>query len=340
MTQVHIRGDFLNKGAEVGPGTPAVLPAIDMGADGQPDRLDLARWIVSPENPLTARVRVNRVWGHLFGAGLVRTPEDFGTRGELPTHPELLDWLATDYMREGWSTKSLIRKIVTSSTYRQSSKYRPDLVERDPLNRLLARQNRFRVEAEIIRDLFLASSGLLNTAIGGPSVRPPLPDGFADLSYASSVKYPESQGEDKYRRGLYIWFQRTIAYPMLMTFDCPDSNVSTMARARSNTPLQALTLLNDPVFFEAAQGLGERIVSMEAETDDERIRGAFQLCFSREPSEVEVEMLANLLGAEREHYAANAEEAKALAGEGNEEAAPYITLARAMMNLDEFVTRE
>jgi hypothetical protein len=225
----------------------------------QPDRLDLARWLVDPSNPLAPRVAVNRIWQHLFGYGLVRTPNDFGKRGELPSHPELLDWLATEFPRLGWSRKAMIRLILTSATYRQSSHYRTDLNDRDPNNVLFARQNRFRLEAENVRDVYLAASGRLNPAINGPGIRPPLPADIAALGYANSVKWAPSKGAEQYRRGLYIFFQRTVPYPMLSAFHAPDSNMTCTRRERSNTPLQALTLLNDPVFFDCAQALGHSL---------------------------------------------------------------------------------
>ncbi len=235
-THMLIRGDFLRPGETVEAGTPAFLPPLRTDDDSSPTRLDLARWLVAPENPLTARVAVNRTWGHLFGRALVASVDDFGTRGETPSHPELLDWLATEYIRLGWSRKRLIREIVTSATYRQSSAVRPDLQERDPTNTLLARQNRFRPDAETVRDLFLTASGLLSSAVGGPSVHPPQPPGISELTYASSAKWVESQGADRYRRGLYIWFQRTSPYPMLLTFDAPDANVCAVKRERSQLP--------------------------------------------------------------------------------------------------------
>jgi hypothetical protein len=204
-------------------------------------------------------VAVNRTWQYLFGQGLVSTPNDFGTRGDPPTHPELLDWLATEYVRLGWRRKELIRLIVTSATYRQSSHVRLELRDRDPKNTLLARQNRFRLSAEVIRDASLAVSGLLNPEVGGPSIRPPLPADVAALGYANSVRWQESAGKDKYRRGMYVFFQRTVPYPMLITFDAPDGVVTCTRRERSNTPLQSLTLLNDPVFYECAQAMAEHV---------------------------------------------------------------------------------
>lgn len=258
VTKVHIRGNFLDRGAEVRPGTPAVLHAFKARGT-RPDRLDLAQWLFDPANPLTARVTVNQWWKNLFGRGLVTSVADFGVKGEQPSHPELLDWLATELPRLGWSRKAMLKLIVTSATYRQQSNLRPDLVTRDPNNVLLARQNRIRLEAESVRDAYLAASGLLNPKLGGPSIRPPLPADIAALGYANSVKWTESTGTEKNRRGLYIFFQRTVPYPMLMTFDAPDSNATCTRRERSNTPLQALTLLNDPVFFECAQALGKRM---------------------------------------------------------------------------------
>lgn len=344
-THIHIRGDFMQHGDLVQAATLAVLPPLHPRADA-PDRLDLAEWLVSPQHPLTARVAVNRIWEKLFGAGLVRTPEEWGTRGDKPTHPELLDWLASEYIARGWSTKQLIRMIVTSSTYRQSSHLRSDMIERDPTNLLLYRQNAFRVEGEITRDLFLAASGLLNDTVGGPSVRPPLPPGITDLSYASSVTWPTSSGRDIYRRGMYIWFQRTIAFPQLMAFDCPDSNVATIKRNRSNSPLQALTLLNDPAFVECAQALAKATLANGGASPTERIRFAVKHGLARDPSAPELALLSNLLVQQQAFYADKPELAAKLAASSAEvaaspaEAAAYTILARSILNLDEFVTRE
>ena len=254
---VLIRGDFRNPGIEVQPNVLAVLNPLNAG--DKPNRLDLARWIVAKDNPLTARVAVNRMWQALFGTGLVSTPSDFGTQGERPTHPQLLDWLAAEFRDSGWSVKHMHRLIVESATYRQSSKARKELKDIDPGNRLLARQSRIRLEAELLRDSALSVSGLLDPSIGGPSIRPPQPAGLTNLGYGNFVKWPESTGRERYRRGLYIFFQRTVPYPQLMMFDAPDSNVSCPKRERSTTPLQALNLLNDPVFFEAAQAMAARL---------------------------------------------------------------------------------
>jgi hypothetical protein len=347
-THLMIRGDFLRKGVEVKHGTPAILPPLQRASrvsGGSPTRLDLASWIVSPENPLTARVLANWVWHKYFGRGLVATLEDFGTQGEKPSHPELLDLLATEVVRHNWSLKAFHKEIVTSATYRQSSKTRPELAQRDPLNVLLARQARLRLEAENVRDMTLAASGLLTRIIGGPSVHPPQPPGISELTYANSVKWVVSTGSDRYRRGLYIWFQRTSPYPMLVTFDAPDSNLCVVRREKSNTPLQALTLLNDTVFVECAQALGRRILADVPSKDStaERLRYGFRLCAAREPSTAEMTRLTRLIDELRALCQANPAEAAKLAGKttGNAiEAATWAALGRVLLNLDEVVTRE
>ncbi len=345
-THMLIRGDFLRPGEEVEPGTPGVLHAFESEAQ-RPNRLDLARWLLAKENPLTARVTVNRTWLHLFGRALVPTVEDFGIQGEPPSHPELLDWLATEYQRLGWSHKALLKTIVMSATYRQASAIRPELIEIDPQNVWLARQNRFRLEAEIVRDVSLAASGLLSTTIGGPSVRPPQPEGISDLTYAGAAKWEVSSGDDRYRRGMYTFFRRTSPYPMLLTFDAPDANVCDALRERSNTPLQALTLLNDEVFVECAQALARRIFA-ETGCDcvEMRLALAFRLCLAREPTEQELSILQQLHDRLLEECEADPEAARWFAGEalpeGIEpaEAATWVGLARTILNLDEFVTRE
>jgi hypothetical protein len=340
-TYVMVRGDFLRKGAEVQPGGPAILPPLRGKT-----RLDLAKWIAAPENPLTSRVLVNWVWHKYFGRGLVTTPEDFGTQGERPSHPELLDWLATELIHRGWSLKELHRLIVTSATYRQSSKLRPELARHDPLNVLLARQARQRLEAESVRDVALSASGLLVRVVGGPSVRPPQPPGISELTYAGSARWVESKGPDRYRRGLYIWFQRTSPYPMLLTFDAPDSNVCCVRRDRTNTPLQALTLMNDAVFVECARNLGQRIIAERPGASvAERVSHGFRLCLGRVPTDRETRRLAQLyeelLALCRDDPAEAAKLAgKAARSEGAAEVAAWVALARALMNLDEFIMRE
>jgi hypothetical protein len=339
---VMVRGDFLRPGAAVTANTPAVLPPLP---SSQPNRLDLARWIVAADNPLTARVFVNWVWQKYFGRGLVATLEDFGTQGEKPSYPELLDWLASEFVHSGWDVKRLHRMIVTSATYRQSSAARPELRERDPLNIWLARQSRLRLEAEAVRDVSLAASGLLAPRIGGPSVRPSQPPGISELTYANSAKWVESPGPDRYRRGVYTWFQRTSPHPMLMTFDSPDSTVCCVRRERSNTPLQALTLLNDTTFVECAQSLGRQLAAEAGASVGERVRAAFKRCLSREPTAVETDRLDRLYEDFKSLGRAKPEDAAKLAGqtlEGSDaaDAAAWVALARTLLNLDEFVTRE
>ncbi len=312
-THVRIRGNWSEKGDEVTPGTPASLPALKEGTD----RLALAKWLVSPENPLTARVTVNRLWQELFGRGLVRTSDDFGAQSEEPTHPELLDWLAAEFMKRGWSIKHIVRLIVTSATYRQSSVARPDLATVDPANTLVARQSRFRLPAELIRDSTLHVSGLLNNSIGGESVKPPQPEGVADLQY--SMKWDETKDRNKYRRGIYIFVQRTANYPLLMNFDAPDRTVSCARREASNTPLQPLNLMNDPAFVEAAQALAARIL---LEPPSNRIDFAFELCYARSPSAQERDIILSYLNRRKP------------------EEAGWFGASRSLLNADEFLTRE
>jgi hypothetical protein len=294
-----------------------------MAATGKADRLALAQWLVAPENPLTARVFVNRVWQELFGRGLVSTPEDFGKRGEAPSHPELLDWLAADFRDGGWDTKALIRRIVLSSTYRQASTARDDLRSMDPGNRLLARQNRFRLPAELIRDVTLASSGLLNPAVGGKSVRPPMPAGVMRVAYR--MKWEESEGADRYRRGLYTFFQRSLPHPQLMSFDAPTSLVTCSRRERSITPLQALNLLNAPEFHEAAEALARRILRDGGGSFGDRLRHGFRITMSRFPNDEEINAMARYYDDRR------AKESEQQAWNG---------VASVLLNLDEFITRE
>ena len=342
-TYIHIKGDWREHGDEVQPGTPAVLPPPPAGV--KPTRLVLARWLVSPDNPMTSRVAVNRIWQELFGRGIVKTSEDFGTQGDEPTHPQLLDWLASEYMARGWSTKQMIRLIVTSSTYRQSSKARPDVAERDPENALLSRQSRVRLPAELIRDETLESAGLLDPRVGGPSVRPPQPKGVAELSYAGSVKWHESTGADRYRRGMYILFQRTVPYPMLVNFDEPSSDLSCTRRERTNTPLQALNLLNDPVFFEAAQGLAYRIMREAGGGFGDRLNFAYRVTVGREPSAHEAERLGKYYDDTLKELQGNEKTVaelfpNRLEGVPQAQAAAWVELSRVLLNLDEFITRE
>jgi hypothetical protein len=347
QTHLLTRGDFLQPGDAVTPGVLGVLHPMKVRTAGAPpDRLDLARWIVDPANPLTRRVIVNDIWQHLFGHGLVRTMNDFGVRGERPSHPELLDYLADEFLKVGWSRKKIIKEMVMSAAYRQTSAFRPELADRDPENRLLHRQNRYRVEGEIVRDLALSASGLLSKKIGGPSVFPPMPAAVAAISYANNFKYTASTGEDRYRRGMYTFFKRTAPHPNLMTFDCPDANATCVERNVSNTPLQALVLLNNECFVEASQGLARRMMSERLEDDAARMAMGFRLCVLRPPTALEINDFVRLLQQARTYYRGHLEDAKKLAGgkvnEGIpvDELAAWTASARAILNMDEFLTRE
>ena len=257
---------------------------------------------MSDKNPLTPRVAVNRMWQEFFGRGIVRTAEDFGTQGEAPTHPVLLDWLASEFVARGWSQKGMHRLIVTSAAYRQSSRARPDVEERDPANLLLARQNRLRLPAELVRDNALQVSGLLYPEIGGKSVFPPQPAGVGELGYSKKT-WVVSTGPDRYRRGIYIHFQRTTPYPMLVNFDAPNTLTTAPRRERSNTALQALNLLNDPAFFEAAQGLAARLLAeAPSEAFSDRLTHAYRLCLSRKPSSREVDRLSTYFEQQRQIF--------------------------------------
>jgi mono/diheme cytochrome c family protein len=340
-SHVLIRGDFLRTGEKVTPDTPAVLPPLAK-SEKPHNRLDLARWVVSRQNPLTARVTVNRVWARYFGHGLVETENDFGVQGTPPTHPELLDWLALEFVDRGWSMKNLHRIILNSAAYRQSSRYRQDLAKGDPLNKLLGRQARLRVDAEIVRDVALSTSGLLHDKIGGPSVYPPQPaDVYAFTQIAR--QWPTSTGPDRYRRGMYTFFKRSAPYPMLTTFDSPVFNSTCTFRQRSNTPLQSLTMANDEVMVEFARALGERIYRRQS-TDQGRIDFAYRLCFSRPADEVEMKRLARYVDQQRESFVKTPQDAEEFAGKSSvkpvAEAAAWTALARVLLNLDEFVTRE
>ncbi len=348
-THVMIRGDFLRPGVEVEPATPGVLhplACVSRSQNAKPTRLDLATWMVDPANPLTPRVIANWVWQRYFGRGLVPTLEDFGAQGDRPSHPELLDFLATELVAKKWSLKEFHKLIVASATYKQSSRHRPELAGRDPINVLLARQNRLRLEAEILRDNALTVSGLLQKRVGGPSVKPPQPTGISELTYGSSTKWAESHGADRYRRGMYTWFQRTSPFPMLMTFDAPDGVLCCVRRDKSNTPLQALTLMNDTTFVECAQALGKRIMTEVKGTTEQRLEHAFRLCLVRPPSTREREELARLYQELAASARSNPKKAARLSATGTSggelaaETAAWMALARALMNLDEFVTRE
>jgi hypothetical protein len=318
QTYIHLGGDFTRYGANVSPGVPSIFPPLK-NAHNPPNRLDLARWLVDRDNPLTARVTVNRMWQRYFGKGFVDTENDFGAMGEKPSHPELLDWLAVEFMDSKWSQKAIHRLIVTSATYRQSSEVRKDLAASDPDNRLLARQSRLRLDAENVRDAGLVASGLLTTAIGGPSVYPPIPAGVYQSTQVRR-EWKTSTGADRYRRGIYTFFQRSAPHPGLVVFDAPDSTVSCTRRVRSNTPLQALMMLNDESNLEFADALAKRI-RKEVPADDAaaRIRAGYQITLNRDPRPEEVQRLKRFLDS------------------GTQES--LTALARVLLNLDEFVTR-
>lgn len=340
---IHLGGDFLRHGVEVDSDVPAVLPALSAGKS--PNRLDLARWLVDPRNPLTSRVTVNRMWQKYFGSGLVETESDFGTQGSPPSHPELLDWLASEFMARGWSLKSMHRLMVTSATYRQASRGRGDLTARDPNNRFLARQQRLRLDAEIVRDAALSASGLLTSKIGGPSVFPPQPEGASKLGQIQRDWVADS-GPDRYRRGMYTFFWRASPHPGLMVFDASDSTRTCTQRMRSNTPLQALTVLNDKAFTEFARGLAVRILNQGPAGHTELLRYGFRLCLARSPSTAEQARLETFLSTQLEDFRANPREALMIASKeqaedfGAPEVAAWTATARVLLNLDEFITRE
>lgn len=314
-THVLAAGDFTRPTQVVTPGVPAALNPL---AENTGSRLDLARWLVSKDNPLTARVAVNRMWMHLFGKGLVETDDDFGMQGTPPSHPELLDWLAVEFMESGWDVKHMLRLMVTSATYRQASISRPELNEVDPRNVLLARQNRIRLDAEIIRDSALAAAGVLNEAVGGPGVFPPQPDGVMRLGQKERP-WKTSEDADRYRRGLYTFFWRATPHPALTVFDAPDAQTACTRRNRSTTPLQSLTLLNDRAYVVLAQALGKRVQMESAGDNGKGIDELFRVCLGRAPEEEERQVIARLL---------------------QQEGGDWTAVSRAMLNLDEFITRE
>lgn len=352
-TFVLMRGEYDKpiKSRKVQPAIPAVLGSLPK--DVPTNRLGLARWLVSRDNPLTARVTVNRFWAQLFGTGLVKTVEDFGAQGEYPSHPELLDWLAVEFMESGWDVKHLFRTMVTSETYCQSSKLTPESVSKDPENRLLARGPRYRLDAESIRDSALAVSGLLDTRIGGPSVYPYHPKGLwleINNRPGYSRAYPHSEdGSALYRRSLYTFWKRTVPPPSLAAFDAPEREFCTVQRSRTNTPIQAFVLLHDPQFVEAARKLGERIL-IEAPTKDPvmRLKYGFKLCFSCEPQSSELRLLRGTLDSKLAHFKNNPDAAAELLAVGHSsvdeqldtvELAAWSSVARVLLNLSEFITK-
>jgi hypothetical protein len=336
---VRTRGAFSAIGERVVADVPAALGKLPAGEPA--NRLTLARWLVSRDNPLTARVAVNRIWERYFGHGLVETSEDFGTQGQRPTHPELLDWLAVEFMESGWKMKVMHRLIVTSAAYRQSSTVTPELLKRDPYNRLLSRGPRFRLEAEMIRDVALAASGLLTRTVGGPSVFPPQPPGIWDLPY-NDDKWVESKGPDRYRRGIYTFIRRSAPYPAMVNFDAPSREFCVVRRTRTDTPLQALTTLNDKGFFEAAQAMAARLLAEGGPTDRDRINYGFRLCTGRAAKPAEIDRILAWQKPERAYYEAHPDEARRLSPNAEQpaEQAVWTMLANVLLNSDESLTKE
>jgi hypothetical protein len=337
-TFIHNRGEFLQPTERVEPGVLSVLNPLP--ADAPRNRLGFARWLVAREHPLTARVVVNRAWAAFFGRGLVKTADDFGFQGEAPSHPELLDWVAVDFMENGWSQKKMHRQIVLSATYQQSSRITPELIARDPENRLLARFPRVRLEAEMVRDAALRGSGLLTLKVGGPSVRPPQPEGVTEVAYGSP-KWQADSGDNRYRRSLYTFAKRTAPFALYNAFDAPTGEACVARRDVSNTPLQALTLLNDQVFMEAAQALAAEVVEQRIE-DGDRVRMIYWRLLSREPAEEEAEDLLRFFEQQKTRFANGELDPAKMTGTkkpGTAEQAAWTVVVRALLNLDEVVTK-
>ena len=352
VRQTHLlsRGNWDQPLQAVAPHTPSALHPLE--SDGPPDRLAFARWLADKRSPLTARVAVNRVWQAVFGEGLVATPEDFGTRAPVPEYRELLDWLAVDLMEHGWSQKQLIRTIVSSATYQQSSAVTPALLERDPRNRLLTRGPRFRADAEVVRDIALSASGLMTHKLGGPGIIPPVPQNVLDYNYTYPAYWTPAQGPERYRRTLYVFRKRSMPDPVLASFDAPNGDFACVRRPRSNTPLAALTGLNETIFMEAAQAMALRILR-EAEADDARRADyAYRLCTARRPESSEREEILSLLQSQRKRLAdgwlsvreiATGDPAKLpeLPPQATpQDAAAWTIVARVLLNLDETVTKD
>jgi mono/diheme cytochrome c family protein len=350
-THMLTRGDFLKPGKTVVPGVPAFLNPLPK--DAPPNRLTFAKWLVDRQSPTTARSQVNRIWQTYFGIGLVSTSEDLGKQSEAPSHPELLDWLAVEFMDRGWSLKAMHRLIANSATYRQSSRVSPELLARDPYNRLLARGPRFRVEAEVVRDIALAASGLMNPKIGGPSVYPPAPEFLflPPVSYGPKNWY-EAKDADRYRRALYTFRFRSVPYPALQNFDAPNGDSSCVRRSRSNTPLQALTTLNEPLFLESAQALALRTLNEGGATDGQRMTYAFRRCVARTPTLQETAELLSLLRKQKQRLAEGWSSPWDLAGFDATKVpkmpkgatpvqlAAWTVVSRVLLNLDETITKE
>jgi hypothetical protein len=347
-----MRGQYDQPTEKVEPGVPASLPPLPEGAE--PNRMGLAKWLVQHEHPLTARVAVNRLWHMLFGRGLVPTLEDFGSQGQPPSHPELLDWLAVDFVRRGWDVKATMKQMVMSATYRQSSWVTAELASRDPTNRLLARGPRHRLQAEFIRDTALKVSGLLSDQIGGPSVHPYQPAGlWKEVSHygsspATAQVFVQDHGEKLYRRGVYTFWKRTVPPPSLVSFDAPNRELCTVRRSVTNTPLQALVLLNDPQYVEASRAFAQRILLESSDETDERIRFAFEVAMSRLPTDQELAVLRRAVAREMASYRNDSQAANTYLQVGesprNEsldpiEHAAWTSIASLILNLSETITK-
>jgi hypothetical protein len=342
------RGNWLDDSGDiVSPATPLALPALEIG-DRQQARRQLGEWLVADENPLTSRVFVNRLWKLFFGRGIVKSLDDFGTQGAWPTHPELLDTLAVDFMENDWNVKRMVKQIVMSQTYQQSSRTTPAIREGDPNNQWLARQSRFRLDAEMVRDNALAISGLLNAKVGGPSVKPYQPVGYWKHLNFPKRKWTADMGENAYRRGLYTYWQRTFLHPSLLAFDAPSREECTVERPRSNTPLQALVLLNDPTYVEAARQFATRVLQQEGANNEQRLAFAFQQALNRDPHKNEQSILLDLYEKHLAEYQADLPSAKLLAKVGLAktsanldvaELAAWTTVTRVILNLHETITR-
>jgi len=346
VTQLQYRGNWQDLGPVVSEGVPAVFPPPDVAEGGRLDRMALAKWLVDRRNPLTSRVVVNRLWERLFGIGIVSTSEEFGSQGEPPSHPELLDWLACELVDRNWDMKAIIRLVVTSAAYRQTSRASPELIARDPENRLVACGPRVRLSAEVIRDQALAAAGLLSRKKGGPSVHPPQPNMGLSAAFGGGIDWKTSDGEDRYRRALYTTWRRSNPYPSMATFDAPSREVCTIRRPRTNTPLQALVTLNDPVYVEAAQALARRMVREGGSTDVERAARGFRLVLARQPSPAERERLVRLHDQALAGYRNAPDDAKKMATDplgpvpsdlavALDDLASWTVVANVILNLDE-----
>lgn len=344
-TRLQYRGNFLDLGAEVTEGTPAALHAFPK--DSPNTRLEFAKWVTSSDNPLTARVIANRFWEQIFGTGIVRTSEEFGIQGELPSHPELLDWLAVTFQKE-WDVKAFLKLLVMSNAYRQSAKVTPDAFERDPENRLLARGPRVRLTAEMVRDQALSAAGLLSPKMLGPSVRPQQPNLGVSAAFGGSIDWQTSTGEDKFRRGVYTQWRRSNPYPSMSAFDAPNRDTCVVRRTRTNTPLQALVTMNDPVYIEAAQALARRTIAQGGKTTEERAAFALKACLVRPATEAEVTRLVKLYDDAKAKFTKDAAKAAQFAtaplgplpkGVEAADAAAWTVVANVILNLDEMLLK-